>query len=245
MQTPHTPIELAPNRNYPECDNITDVQRHRFCDMVQFADALIGEIVVELEDNGLFENTVIAFLSDNGGATGNPRGQNLPLRGKKGSKFDGGVRTASFLYGGSIDALLGSGSCDYEGLFYINDWGPTLLQIASNNQLTNDDIASIVAEVDDSEIDGIGLWSNILMECGYTGTGTDDDETVREWCVPCTSMPLHLETYLLTGIFTMFSNLGLHLYLTTGYLAVKCVVKMAMTINSISKHMVCECECAI
>ena len=161
---------MPPESDYPECDHITDTQRHKFCDMVLFADALLGEVIVELESNGLFDNTLFVFLSDNGGNTGNPRGQNLPLRGKKGSKFEGGIRTASFLYGGYIDALMGSVDCDYEGIFYINDWFPTLLQIASNNQLTNDEITIVVSEVDDIAIDGIGLLSNILSQCGYTGS---------------------------------------------------------------------------
>ncbi len=52
-------------------------------------DAAIGEIEKKLRDRREFDNTLILFLSDNGGS-GN--GGNAPLRGKKGDMWEGGLR---------------------------------------------------------------------------------------------------------------------------------------------------------
>ena len=128
--------------------------------MMQFGDELIGEIVAEVETKGIMNNTVIVFLSDNGGATGGKgRGQNLPLRGRKSGKFEGGIRTASFMYGGFVDGYIGGDTmCDYNDLFYVSDWFPSLMQMASNNSWSNEEIREVVMAYNDSvDIDGIGL----------------------------------------------------------------------------------------
>jgi len=52
-------------------------------------DAAIGEMLDYLDDNGLAENTIVIFFSDNGGSGG---AQNTPLRGSKGQMYEGGVR---------------------------------------------------------------------------------------------------------------------------------------------------------
>ena len=51
-----------------------------------------------LKDGGLWENTLVIFSSDNGGPA--DHANNWPLRGSKGSDFEGGVRVAAFLSGG-------------------------------------------------------------------------------------------------------------------------------------------------
>ena len=147
------------------------------------ATCLLGEIVGAVEAKGIMNNTLLIFLSDNGGSPGDARGQNLPLRGRKmtnntGGKFEGGVRTASFMYGGYLDSRIGADTmCDYNGMFYVADWFPTLLQLASNNTLRNDEMDALVG--DTVAIDGIGLWPNILSECGLSD-GNPDAETVRD-----------------------------------------------------------------
>ena len=58
--------------------------------MVSAMDKGIGDVLVELEKQGIKENTIVIFLSDNGG-----RGEhavNFPYRGHKGMLFEGGIR---------------------------------------------------------------------------------------------------------------------------------------------------------
>jgi arylsulfatase A-like enzyme len=59
----------------------------RYCGAVACMDAVLGEVVKQLEDTGQIDNTLVLFLSDNGG-----EGDNAPLRGRKGTMYEGGVR---------------------------------------------------------------------------------------------------------------------------------------------------------
>lgn len=62
--------------------------------MVEALDENIGTIINYLKANGLYENTLLIFTSDNGGlstAEGSPT-SNLPLRGGKGWLYEGGIR---------------------------------------------------------------------------------------------------------------------------------------------------------
>lgn len=59
--------------------------------MLYALDRGVGEVVNELKRTGKYDNTLIFFLSDNGGSTTN-HSSNLPLKGFKGNKFEGGHR---------------------------------------------------------------------------------------------------------------------------------------------------------
>ena len=55
-------------------------------------DRAIGRVIDEVERHGLLEDTLIVFLSDNGGPTRKTTSSNLPLRGGKGTLYEGGIR---------------------------------------------------------------------------------------------------------------------------------------------------------
>jgi len=59
-----------------------------FATLVEGMDKSLGDIIQKLNDLGVAEETLVIFFSDNGSAF-NPNG---PLRDKKGSRFEGGVR---------------------------------------------------------------------------------------------------------------------------------------------------------
>lgn len=52
-------------------------------------DRAVGVVLDSLQSNGLTENTLVVFVNDNGGAAGH---DNTPLRGQKGSTWEGGMR---------------------------------------------------------------------------------------------------------------------------------------------------------
>ncbi len=52
-------------------------------------DESIGKFLAVLDENGLSDNTIVIFFSDNGGSGG---ADNTPLKGRKGSTWEGGVR---------------------------------------------------------------------------------------------------------------------------------------------------------
>lgn len=66
--------------------------RQVYAAMVAALDDAIGEVMATLRDLGLEENTLVWFLSDNGGPTGQIAASNAPLRGVKGDVLEGGVR---------------------------------------------------------------------------------------------------------------------------------------------------------
>jgi len=71
------------------------VQNHAvYAAMLEQMDAAVGRVLAALEQNGVASNTIVIFMSDNGGlstAEGWPT-SNLPLRGGKGWLYEGGIR---------------------------------------------------------------------------------------------------------------------------------------------------------
>ena len=94
--------------------------------MMSACDDAIGSVVDELRAQGMYANTLIIFSSDNGGPQ--DHANNWPLRGSKGSDFEGGVRVAAFVSGGFV--LHGSPTATIPGLMHIADWWATLSAIA-------------------------------------------------------------------------------------------------------------------
>ena len=87
---PHTPLQ-ATEKYLSRFPNITDKRRKTYAAMVSAVDDGVGRVLKTIEEKGLDENTIIVFLSDNGGANNNAS-DNGPLRGMKGDLFEGGVR---------------------------------------------------------------------------------------------------------------------------------------------------------
>jgi len=80
---PHKPLAASPEFYTPE------TRDDLYFDVIRELDWSTGEIIKTLGELGILENTVIIFMSDNGGSYG---GNNLPLKGKKHNNWEGGVR---------------------------------------------------------------------------------------------------------------------------------------------------------
>lgn len=94
---PHQPLQ-APQEDIDRYSFIKDKRRRVYAAMVDVMDRGIGEVVDALKKNDIFENTLIFFLSDNGGPQPDPKtgkggnaSCNKPFRGGKGNMYDGGV----------------------------------------------------------------------------------------------------------------------------------------------------------
>lgn len=74
---------------YPKGGNRREERRRHFMAAVTGMDAAIGELLDELDRSGRAENTLVIFMSDNGGGGS---GDNRPLRGGKSRMFEGGLR---------------------------------------------------------------------------------------------------------------------------------------------------------
>lgn len=97
--------------------------------MVSALDEGVRNVTKALRRNNMFKDTVILFLSDNGGYA---RGSNWPLRGKKNTVYEGGTRSVSFFhYPRMKPTLKGRVSKD---LIHAVDWVPTLLALSGANK---------------------------------------------------------------------------------------------------------------
>ena len=87
---PHSPLQ-ATEKYLSRFPKITDKKRKTYAAMVSAVDDGVGRVLEALKEKGLDENTIVVFLSDNGGAHNNAA-DNGPLRGSKGDLFEGGIR---------------------------------------------------------------------------------------------------------------------------------------------------------
>ena len=80
----------------------------------------------------MYDNTLIIFVSDNGGPIYEPGGaSNHPLRGGKETLFEGGFRTNAFVSGGFVrESRRGT---KFEGVISIADWYGTLAELAGGD----------------------------------------------------------------------------------------------------------------
>ena len=89
---PHHPLQ-APAELLDQYAEVADGPRRRYLAMVDSLDQNIGKTLDALESAGVRDNTVVFFLSDNGGVwRGETYADNAPLRGGKESLFEGGIR---------------------------------------------------------------------------------------------------------------------------------------------------------
>jgi len=94
FSAPHAPYQ-APEDAIRRFEHLRDTDRKNrrqlFAAMVSCLDDGIGRILKTLDEEGIADQTLVLFLSDNGG--NGSAGRNDPLRGAKVSVFEGGIRT--------------------------------------------------------------------------------------------------------------------------------------------------------
>ncbi len=87
----HAPMQ-APQRYLDRFPNIKEEPRKSFAAMMSALDDAVGRVLTKVREMGQEENTLIVFLSDNGGPTRQTSSSNLPLHGVKATTWEGGVR---------------------------------------------------------------------------------------------------------------------------------------------------------
>jgi len=94
---PHTPLQ-ALRADYEALSQITDHRLRVYAAMIRALDRAVGRVLDALQTNGLEDNTLVFFSSDNGGANyiGLPD-INQPYRGWKMTFFEGGMHSPFFL----------------------------------------------------------------------------------------------------------------------------------------------------
>ena len=142
----HAPHQVPPRYKEPYA-NLPEPRR-TYAGMVAAMDEAVGRIVAAVDKAGMRDNTLFLFSSDNGGPAPGRVTSNGPLRGQKGTLYEGGVRVPAFA---TWPGRIAAGST-VEAPLHIVDWYPTLLRLAG-------------AAVDQPlPIDGRDAWPAIVGE---------------------------------------------------------------------------------
>ena len=122
----HTPLQ-ATREDYEAVGNITPHRTRVHAAMIRSLDRSVGQIMSKLEEEGLADNTIVVFSSDNGGAgyIGIPD-VNAPYRGWKMTLYEGGIRVPMFV---RWPARIAAGSTISDPVSHI-DVMPTLAAAA-------------------------------------------------------------------------------------------------------------------
>ena len=160
----HIPIDRDVRFYQKHLDRGLSPKEAAYVSLVEGMDKSLGDILDWLDANGEADNTIVIFMSDNGGLAAEPEWrdgllhyQNSPLRSGKGSLLEGGIREPMIVRwpgktkpGASIDQYL-----------MIEDFYPSILEMAGVDSVT----------YENAEIDGISFVP--LIE------GTDDPSKNR------------------------------------------------------------------
>ncbi|MFI3305156.1 MAG: sulfatase [Rikenellaceae bacterium] len=141
----HVPFD-ADKRFYQKyVDMGFEEQEARYASIVEGMDKSLGDIMDYLDEREIADNTIIMFMSDNGGysvgvraATFDGVGKNTPLRAGKGSLYEGGVREPMLAY---VPGMTAAGTiCDSP--IIIEDFFPTILELANAEGDTHQELDS-------------------------------------------------------------------------------------------------------
>ena len=120
----HAWNQSTPEYMAPYAD-VADKDRRGLLGLCAAMDYQFGQIVQALEEAGQLGNTLVIFMSDNGG-NAHAAADNGPLRGSKGTYYEGGLRVPAFAYWpGRI-----KGGRTSEALMHVSDIFPTLVKLA-------------------------------------------------------------------------------------------------------------------
>ncbi|HEX2970823.1 MAG TPA: sulfatase-like hydrolase/transferase [Tepidisphaeraceae bacterium] len=87
----HIPMDPPPAKYLERFAHITNEKRRLFCAMLAAVDDGVGAVLNTLRQLNLEEDTLVFFLSDNGGPTAGTSSRNDPYHGGKGGLWEGGI----------------------------------------------------------------------------------------------------------------------------------------------------------
>ncbi len=184
----HTPIEADPRfvEKYIQA-GLVPIEA-AYASMVEGMDKSLGDIVDRIESLNIAENTVIIFLSDNGGLSAVGRGgkkhtHNLPLNSGKGSAYEGGIRVPMLV---SWPGVTRAGS-QTDAPVIVEDLFPTILEISGvmmnhSEQFAADGLSftGSLHGKSDPQLSDRPLFWHFPNNWGPTGPGIGPSSTIRQ-----------------------------------------------------------------
>ena len=137
---------------------IEDPDRRANVAMVALMDEVVGNVTAALRSAGMWNNTLLLWSSDNGGAVHLGGGANVwPLRGGYENNWEGGIRAAALLSGGFLPAAVRGRKL--EGFIHEADWFATFCGLAGVD--ASDELAR---EAGLPPVDSLDVWPLITGE---------------------------------------------------------------------------------
>ncbi|GFR77260.1 arylsulfatase A [Elysia marginata] len=181
----HTPL-YADNRFLQKyLDMGLDEKEAKYATMVEGMDKSLGDIMDFLEKKKLTKNTIILFMSDNGGLSAYARGgelhtHNKPLNSGKGSMYEGGIREPMIV---KWPGVASEGSVTDKKVI-IEDFYPTILEMAGiKNYKTVQKIDgksfTKILKGQNMDLENRPLFWHFPNEWGFKGPGIGAASTVR------------------------------------------------------------------
>eukprot|EP00040_Diaphanoeca_grandis_P042901 m.266368 g.266368 ORF g.266368 m.266368 type:complete len:678 (+) comp66964_c0_seq1:198-2231(+) len=151
VESPQEFVDIYPASNY----NSSNIARRIYNGMHSGVEYVVKNTTMELNNTGLWSNTIIVFSTDNGGTFEHgppvPGSSNFPLRGHKYSWFEGGIRAASFVSSPLLPmGVRGTINTD---ILHISDWYATFAVLGGIDP--EDNCEGCVS------IDGVNIWPSI------------------------------------------------------------------------------------
>jgi len=157
FNAPHTPYQ-APQEYLDRYKHVADPNRRAYAAAITAMDAQIGRVVAALEERKLRDNTLIVFMSDNGGTRNAMFAgamadvskakipcDNGPYREGKGTLYEGGTRVVSLVnWPGHVRA-----GATINEVIHVVDWYPTLVGLAGGSTTKS------------KPLDGVDVWATV------------------------------------------------------------------------------------
>ncbi|MBY6210942.1 sulfatase [Microbulbifer agarilyticus] len=175
---PHAPLQ-ASQEYLQRYSHIENERRRTYAAMIAAVDDGVGRILDTLKEQGIDDNTLVFFLSDNGGPERHNASDNGPLRDGKNSLFEGGVRVPfAARWPGVIPA-----GFDYENPVSSMDILATIASQANvdtseNKPLDGVDLIPFLTGEDDGLPHDVLFWRH--LKAGGVAVRMGDEKFVRK-----------------------------------------------------------------
>ncbi|MDT0552686.1 sulfatase [Urechidicola vernalis] len=182
----HTPIQGDPRFEQKYLDQGLLPVEAKYASMVEGMDKSLGDLMDHLDKKGIADNTVIMFMSDNGGLSAVARGgekhtHNKPLSSGKGSVHEGGIREPMLVKWPSVT----KGNTSTNAKVIIEDFFPTILEMAriqnskTVQKIDGQSFTNILKGGKETDSDRALFW-HYPNNWGPTGPGIGATSTIRK-----------------------------------------------------------------
>ncbi|WP_242205975.1 sulfatase [Aestuariivivens insulae] len=213
----HTPIQGDPRFEQKYLDKGLDPIEAKYASMVEGMDKSLGDIMNYLDDSGIADNTIILFMSDNGGLSavargGEPHTHNKPLSSGKGSAHEGGIREPMIVKWPGVTKKNSS----TDNYVIIEDFFPTVLEMAGISDyktvqtIDGQSFLPILKSEGTSDNERALFW-HYPNNWGPTGPGIGASSTVRkgDWKLIYYHVDSRFELFNITNDIGETTNLAI------------------------------------